>query len=52
MTLDEIPLLVGSSLHNDLLCHESFNDLEKQTNLVLKTIKNFFGKKDFYVEQF
>ena len=49
MTLDEIPLLVGSSLHNDLLCHESFNDLEKQTNLVLKTIKNFFGKKDFYV---
>ncbi len=48
MTLDEIPLLVDSSLHDDLLCHESFNDLEKQTNLVLKTIKNFFGKKDFY----
>ncbi|CAM1370088.1 pyridoxal phosphate-dependent decarboxylase family protein [Tenacibaculum xiamenense] len=49
MILDEFPVLVDSSLQTDLLHGESFKDLEKQTNLILETLKKFFSKEDFYV---
>ncbi|SEB44317.1 L-2,4-diaminobutyrate decarboxylase [Tenacibaculum sp. MAR_2009_124] len=48
MILDEFPVLVDSSLQTDLLHGESFKDLEKQTNVILETLKQFFSKKDFY----
>ncbi len=48
MILDEFPVLVDSSLETNLLHGESFKDLEKQTNLILETLKQFFSKKDFY----
>ena len=48
MLLHRLPILEEALVKDDLLNGESIKTLEKQTILIIETLKKFFSKKKFY----